>query len=92
MLNEHGYDLAICNAFASKVLGIDELNSLSEIKVSIASKNPKQKNWKKLDRTSREHVSFNGYSFSVCIQERRFLDSMDIEAGQSFWMKIEVLG
>lgn len=92
MFDGEEHDLSICNAFASKVLGIDTLNSLSEIKASIASKNPKEKNWKKIDRTSREYVSFNGDSFPLCIQESRFLNSMNIEPEQSFWMKIEVLG
>lgn len=92
MFDGEEYNLAICNAFASKVLGIDTLNSLSEIKASIASKNPKRKNWKKILRTDREYVSFDGSSFPICYQERDFLDQMGIEPEQSFWMKIEVLG
>ena len=92
MFGGHECDLAICNAFASKILDIRLENSLDEIKVSIASKNPKEKNWKKIDRTEREYVSFNSASFPLCTQERHFLDSMNIEPEQSFWMKIEVLG
>lgn len=92
MSDEKNGNLAICNDFTSKLLGIEPLNSPSEIKASIASKNPKRKNWKKILRTDREYVSFDGSSFPVCYQERKFLDEMGIEPEQSFWMKIEVLG
>lgn len=83
-------DLAICNAFVLKVLDIRPENSLSEIKVSFSSKNPKEKNWKKIKRTENDYVSFKGDSFPVCFQEARFLNAMSVE--HFFWLKIEISG
>jgi hypothetical protein len=81
-------DLAVCNAFVSKVLDIPLENSLSEIKVSFASKNPKGKNWKKIKLDGR-YVFFKDERFPLCDQETRFLDEMGVE--DFFWLKIEVL-
>jgi hypothetical protein len=83
-------DLAVCNKFVCKILDIRLENSLSEIKVSFASKNPKEKNWKKIKRTHSNYVAFKDDSFPVCIQEARFLNEMGVE--DFFWLKIEVLG
>jgi hypothetical protein len=90
MVEEKEHDLAICKAFVSKVLDIRPENSLSEIKVSFASKNPKEKNWKKINRMDCNHVAFKDESFPICIQEVRFLNEMGVE--DFFWLKIEVLG
>ena len=89
MADQNGQDLAVCNNFTSKVLDIPLGNSLSEIKVSFASKNPKGKNWKKIERTGHNHVVFKGDSFPLCLQEAIFLNKMDVE--DFFWLKIEVL-
>lgn len=84
------HDLAVCNDFVCKILDILPENSLSEIKVSFSSKNPKGKNWKKINRNgSNMHVTFKDDSFPLCIQELRFLNRMNVE--EFFWLKIEVL-
>ena len=88
--NRSESDLAICNAFVSKILDIRPENSLSEIKVSFASKNPKEKNWKKIERTHSNYVTFNDSRFPLCIEEQHFLNRMEVE--HFFWLKIEVLG
>jgi hypothetical protein len=87
--NQSESDLAVCNKFVSKVLDIPLENSLSEVKISFASKNPKEKNWKKIKLDGR-YVFFKNSSFSLCIQEQRFLDEMGVK--EFFWLKIEVLG
>ena len=88
--NRSESDLAVCNKFVSKVLDIRPENSLSEIKVSFASKNPKEKNWKKINRMDCDHVAFKDESFPICGPEIRFLNEMGVE--DFFWLKIEVLG
>jgi len=90
MCNRSESDVAVCNKFASKLLDIRPENSLSEIKVSFASKNPKEKNWKKINRMDCNHVAFKDESFPICIEEVRFLNRMGVE--DFFWLKIEVLG
>jgi len=87
--NRSESDLAVCNKFVSKILDIRPENSLSEIKVSFASKNPKEKNWKKIKLDGR-YVFFKDESFPLCAQEARFLDEMGVK--EFFWLKIEVLG
>jgi hypothetical protein len=90
MSNQSESHLAVCNEFVSKVLGSPLENSLSEIKVSFASKNPKEKNWKKIERTHNNYVTFNDSRFPLCIQEQCFLNHMRVQ--EFFWLKIEVLG
>jgi hypothetical protein len=86
---ERGEGLAVCNAFVSKVLGTPFENLLSEVKVSFASKNPKEKNWKKIKLDGR-YVFFKNSSFPLCPQEAWFLNDMRVQ--EFFWLKIEVLG
>jgi hypothetical protein len=89
MFDGKEYDLAVCNKFVCKILDILPENSLSEIKVSFSTKNPKGKNWKKIKRTEHNYVAFKDNSFPLCIEEQRFLNQMDVE--EFFWLKIEVL-
>lgn len=86
---EKQHDLAVCKKFVSKILNISPEIELTRIKVSFASKNPKERNWKKIERTHSNYVAFKDNSFPVCIEEQRFLNAMGVE--NFFWIKIEVL-
>jgi hypothetical protein len=88
MFDGKEHDLAVCNKFVCKILNISPENSLSEIKVSFSSKNPKGKNWKKIKRDVR-YAFFKDDSFPLCAQEARFLNQMAVK--EFFWLKIEVL-
>lgn len=80
-------DLGVCFDFVG-VFGINT-DKTPLIKLSLSTKNPKTKGWKKITRIKDNMVFVAKKKFEVCTAEREFLDGRNIKTDQSFWVKIE---
>jgi K+-transporting ATPase A subunit len=62
------------------------------IKISITNKNPKKKGFKKILYKYVHVAIMNGEEFAIIQSQLRILETLNIEVGDSFWMKGEVVG
>lgn len=84
-----GKDIAICRKFATAILGIPVYEAPSDVRGFFSRNNPKRKGWKRISYSDRNYVKFGSLEFVLCVEERTFLEQMNINIGDSFWIKIE---
>lgn len=85
-----GTDYSICVDFTEKLAGVP-IQAQLRAHFELRTKNPKTKGFRKiLWEADGYYARLNGKNFSVMEKQVRLLNGMGIQAGDCFWMKVEL--
>ena len=83
-------DSVICTAFTTLLIGQPLMNIL-RVKITVSSKNPKRKGFKKIYLKNSYACVLDNKEFDVIGTQFKHLHNLKINVGDYFWMKGEII-